>query len=103
MDGTACVATAKQSTRNNQMTKKDYELIAFPIKRQIDYANRKYNGDRWLTVSVIAKDLADLFAQANPRFDRNKFLQACGIETGTKVDFTKDPEWSKAQFETDNQ
>lgn len=31
------------------------------------------------TQRLMANDLADYFEQGNPRFDRQKFLEACGI------------------------
>lgn len=30
-------------------------------------------------LSEIAEDVADVLAEANPRFDRDKFLDACGV------------------------
>lgn len=33
-----------------------------------------------IVVQWIAKDLAVIFKQDNPRFDRARFLKACGIE-----------------------
>lgn len=32
------------------------------------------------TTSRISRNLADYFAQDNPRFDRSRFMQACGLE-----------------------
>jgi hypothetical protein len=54
------------------MTKKDYELIAGAVS---DY----------LTQGVVNKDgiahiLADYLKTDNPKFDRKKFLTACGVE-----------------------
>lgn len=55
------------------MTKKDYELIASILRNaktgnwQIEY-----------TIDVFAKALEGY----NPRFDRDKFLTACGIGNG---------------------
>lgn len=58
--------------KNSQMTKSNYELIARAIERatvgqHIDPEN-------------LANLLARYFAHNDPRFDRNKFLQACGID-----------------------
>lgn len=56
------------------MTKKDYELIASAFR----YGNTipaNENQLYWIVDLLATKLLKD-----NPRFDRNKFLQACGIE-----------------------
>lgn len=52
------------------MTKKDYELIASVVR-----ANHADCGEK-----TIAYWLADAFADANPKFDYARFLQACGVE-----------------------
>ena len=53
------------------MSKKDYVLIA-----------RVFNGvlEDNLTSSQVAMVLADVLASTNPRFDRGRFLTACGVE-----------------------
>ncbi len=59
------------------MTRKDYIAFAKIIR-----AHR----ERWLDedcgecppILAIADDMADLFSNDNPRFDRQRFLQACG-------------------------
>ncbi len=52
------------------MTRKDYELIAQAI------------ADVWCD-AVAQKDIAESLAEAlagdNPRFDRARFLSACGV------------------------
>ena len=53
------------------MTKKHYEAIA-----EIVMTYRK---------EAIPEKLADYFAQDNPRFNRDMFLAACGIEAREKV------------------
>lgn len=50
------------------MTKKDYELIASAVVK-LDKGIRLYVGD------MLAHELM----KENARFDRDKFLQACGI------------------------
>ena len=57
------------------MTKKDYELIASAL-------NNTYLGHKeWVrTLEQIAGTLADTLAEHNPKFNRNKFLTACGIQ-----------------------
>lgn len=54
------------------MTKKDYELIASSI-----LATRSY---LMPTLDSLAYLMAASLESDNPKFDRNKFLQACGIE-----------------------
>lgn len=59
------------------MTKKDYELIA-----GVFYGlNFGATDERRATTNMIAERLASALAQANHRFDRAKFLKACGLET----------------------
>lgn len=60
------------------MTKKDYELIARKLN---DIAgmydlHTPQNSLLW----TVADNLADGFKKQNPRFNRLKFLQACGLE-----------------------
>lgn len=56
------------------MTKKDFELIARDIK------NGEYIGNAFESRNQIAKRLASSLAKTNPRFNREKFLTACGVE-----------------------
>jgi hypothetical protein len=63
------------------MTKKDYELIAMSVWRSgfIINGNKIKQEARESMRRLIANDLASSLAHANPRFDRIKFLQACGV------------------------
>lgn len=55
------------------MTKKDYELIAKAISRVTAMpAPYRYGGQ----YSALA--LADVLGKDNPRFDKERFLKACG-------------------------
>lgn len=56
------------------MTKKDYELIAREIK------DGEMLGNAFETKNTIALKLAKALQAENPRFDKEKFLKACGIE-----------------------
>lgn len=58
------------------MTKKDYQAIADVI------VNRLYGATptRRFALSDVAKDLCAVFEEDNPRFDRDKFLIACGVK-----------------------
>lgn len=71
------------------MTKKTFEMIARAIKaeRYADVlietaspsiANYRRGGNHAL--DDLARRLADEFAHENPRFDRAKFLDACGTK-----------------------
>jgi hypothetical protein len=59
------------------MTKKHYEAIAKALKTHKPHEN-------WLNkhtqYELMVCDLAAYFAQDNPRFDKYKFYEACGIE-----------------------
>ncbi len=62
------------------MTKQDFELIARTVRDEREAAMRG--------VVLSAKDACDQMADAfarrlastNPRFDRARFLRACGVE-----------------------
>jgi len=56
------------------MTKKHYERIA-AIINIARTSVPKHNHEWW-----IAENLADYFATDNPKFNRTRFLQACGID-----------------------
>lgn len=73
------------------MTRKDYVLLAEAIAQ----FTRDLDADDLITTSekgrailsgervaaqTIAHRLADLFALDNPRFDRSRFLKACGVK-----------------------
>lgn len=64
-----------------KMTKKDYELIAGTFRSF--YSSKAYGGDievgARLGVQDLAEGLAYDLARDNPKFDRQKFLKACGI------------------------
>lgn len=63
------------------MTKKHYEAIAKAFHAYIAT-------DTGANIArPIAKDLADYFSTDNPRFDRTRFLQACGIEQPPAIDY----------------
>jgi hypothetical protein len=64
------------------MTRKDYELIAKVFKGanvpnpDKDEWNKAYS----YGIKQSALDMADALAADNPRFDRERFLKACGVE-----------------------
>lgn len=55
------------------MTRKHYVMIADRIRR-----NGEAGMDA-LTLACLANDLAYEFAAENPRFDRERFIEACGV------------------------
>ena len=60
------------------MTKKDYELIAGVMARlSADFTN---GGEDTVSLSLVARELADSLADTNPRFNREMFIKACGVE-----------------------
>lgn len=59
------------------MTRKDYIAIAKMIHATI---NSFDNGDRAeIGAEMAARNIADVMQQDNARFDRARFLKACGI------------------------
>lgn len=60
------------------MTRKDYGLIALAVEAAMpDDPDAE---PRWSdAVEQVAHNLASALAQDNPRFNRDKFLQACGV------------------------
>lgn len=66
------------------MTKKDYVLIARaimdarPIKSRDAHLHVR-NGHT--TCDGVAQNVADAMQRENPRFDRARFLTACGVQS----------------------
>jgi hypothetical protein len=65
------------------MTKKDFEMIASTLKSEMperEPGNRWSDGarDEWSTTCLA---FASMLASTNPRFDRARFLAACGMES----------------------
>ena len=60
------------------MSKKDYELIAATIRTEREL----FDGNEAAEIGIerIAYGRTDLFYENNDRFDRDKFLIACGIQ-----------------------
>ncbi len=61
-------------------TRQHYKAIAEIVKEN---THRQFclGGDTiWLSKQYTCRDLADYFEQDNPLFDRQKFLDACGVE-----------------------
>lgn len=58
------------------MSKQDYEKFAAMFAGEMSLARHMRNNAAVLQVRHIIASTADIFAQANPRFDREKFYQA---------------------------
>ena len=62
------------------MTRKDYIAIAKVFQARSEMARNIQNApSRLAHYAEVAGDLADVLAQDNQRFDRARFLKACGI------------------------
>lgn len=59
------------------MTKKDYIAIA----RAISVSERPNTSETRDSIDELAKRLCSIFAADNPRFDRARFLKACGVQS----------------------
>lgn len=59
------------------MTRKDYVLIAAAIAKMPDFASSLRTAK-----ASAAASLADALASDNARFDRERFLKACGVSHG---------------------
>lgn len=59
------------------MTKKHFEAIAAINKSRVEHYDTT-ESDRVVLYTLISEQ-ADYFANKNPRFDRDKFLTACGF------------------------
>lgn len=56
-------------------TKHHYEAIAKTIRLYIRFPGK----DEGTETDFFIRTLADSFAEDNPKFNRSKFMQACGI------------------------
>ena len=67
------------------MTRKDYVMIAETIRDLLGDIDRESPGMREVLrgermgVASVALRLADQLRQDNPRFDRTRFMEACGL------------------------
>ncbi len=63
------------------MTRKDYEMIAAAIRRQMTELDPGTNSDAVALVALdnLAADLAGELTATNPRFDQARFLRACRV------------------------
>ena len=62
------------------MTKKDYKLIASAFQTNINEAvDDGHHASGRQRVYVLAQTLANTLKADNPRFDYERFLEACGV------------------------
>lgn len=67
--------------RKAQMTYKELELIADIINESRVCFEDKDDA----TINHIAEHFAAVLPRTNPRFDRERFLRSCGVESGYKA------------------
>ena len=61
------------------LTRKVYEQIAASVKKSVDKADTTLDTNLYQFAVDMASELADYFAGENPRFDRTRFFEACGL------------------------
>lgn len=62
------------------MTRKDYVLIAKVINGAVNYEKDfNNNTERAEALTLMAHTFSSVLASENPRFDRERFLKACGV------------------------
>lgn len=62
------------------MTRKDFELIAEAIRLTRSKADFQGFAVDESTLEAVSKTMAQLIEYSNPRFDRARFLTACGVK-----------------------
>jgi hypothetical protein len=63
------------------MTRKDYIAIAAAIKEARSHGAETVAATEFnLGVTTATQRVADVLARDNPRFDRARFLTACGVK-----------------------
>jgi hypothetical protein len=65
----------------NEMTRKDYVRFAAMLKNAHIEAVHDNLSSNVSVIDNIASNLAFILAQDNDRFDRSRFLRACGVES----------------------
>lgn len=62
------------------LTRKDFKAVAEIIaQRKPSFTTSREDIGKMTACRYLAIDLADYFAAQNPRFDRSRFMQACGL------------------------
>jgi hypothetical protein len=65
------------------MTKKDYQLIADALKLARSYYGEG-DGAYLAGITTASLTLATALRDTNPRFDSDRFLEACGVPEGER-------------------
>lgn len=72
-------------TEDANMTRKDYVAIAAVLRKRVDrlpdQGTTLEQRVRLAEVLEIAYRIADVFQRDNPRFDEDRFLKACGLQS----------------------
>lgn len=68
------------------MTKRDFNELAALVKMLADTnagerPALRVAGQTYIPVEVLARELATFCSYRNARFDRERFLKACGVES----------------------
>lgn len=75
------------------MTRKDFELIAWALldaraaalldaQAAVTSSDAEMTRERLSAIDTVAELIASELAKTNPRFDRERFLAACGVVEG---------------------
>lgn len=59
------------------MTRKHFDAIAECLR--IEYKSLEHETEEQMGFYIAIKAMLPAFKQANPRFDRERFLSACGL------------------------
>ena len=62
------------------LTRKVFEQVAASVKKSVDKADETLDIQLYKFAGEMAKELADYFERENPRFDRDRFMKACGFD-----------------------
>ena len=64
---------------HTMLTRKVFEQVASSVKKSVDKADATLDTNLYQFAVDMASELADYFASDNPRFDRQRFFDACGL------------------------
>jgi len=62
------------------MTRKHFVAVAKSFSDNLDNPDVKASAVATYAVKMMAREVATVFAECNPRFQRGRFLAACGVE-----------------------
>ena len=62
------------------LTRKVFEQVAASVKKSVDKSDETLDINLYKFAGEMARDLADYFERENPRFDRDRFMKACGFD-----------------------